>query len=210
MPRKPPAKNRDELLSVDSDANFAFIAGYTEGGCPYGIAREEQGEIEVVTAQAEVKQLRPVPLLELVQEMECHSDLMTVYFRISTGEFVTVTEEHLRIAEAEGSFENRAEWEQDAIRLAAELIDNEDDFIPLPSQYDIHEYSIMEEFCYTQEKPEIKIELLRAISGKGAFRRFREAICHYAIEKTWYKFKTEAYRIIARNWCEEHGLSWSD
>jgi hypothetical protein len=29
------------LFEFDSDENFAFIAGYTSGGLPYGITHEE-------------------------------------------------------------------------------------------------------------------------------------------------------------------------
>ena len=42
-------KNAQELNSLsgfDSDENFAFIAGYTSGGFPYGITHEEMDEID--------------------------------------------------------------------------------------------------------------------------------------------------------------------
>lgn len=42
-------KNEQELNSIsefDSDENFAFIAGYTSGGFPYGITHEEMEEID--------------------------------------------------------------------------------------------------------------------------------------------------------------------
>ena len=42
-------KNGQELNSLsgfDSDENFAFIAGYTSGGFPYGITHEEMDEID--------------------------------------------------------------------------------------------------------------------------------------------------------------------
>jgi hypothetical protein len=41
-------KGEQELKSLtdfDSDENFAFIAGYTSGGFPYGITHEEMDEI---------------------------------------------------------------------------------------------------------------------------------------------------------------------
>lgn len=44
--RKDKKEQELKLLSaVDSDENFAFIAGYTSGGCPYGITHEEMDEI---------------------------------------------------------------------------------------------------------------------------------------------------------------------
>ena len=33
-------------IDFEQDETFAFIAGYTEGGAPYGITWEECGEIE--------------------------------------------------------------------------------------------------------------------------------------------------------------------
>ena len=45
-------KKEQELNSLsgfDSDENFAFIAGYTSGGFPYGITHEEMEEIDLLT-----------------------------------------------------------------------------------------------------------------------------------------------------------------
>jgi hypothetical protein len=40
--------NRDtpEGYGIDRDENFAFIAGFTSGGAPYGVAWEERAEFE--------------------------------------------------------------------------------------------------------------------------------------------------------------------
>ena len=35
-----------EHVELDSDENFAFIAGYTSGGAPYGLTHEEMAELE--------------------------------------------------------------------------------------------------------------------------------------------------------------------
>ena len=36
----------DDCTGYSSDETFAFIAGYTEGGVPYGITWDEWGELE--------------------------------------------------------------------------------------------------------------------------------------------------------------------
>ena len=53
-------KKKKELKKLgydpeDQDENFAFIAGYTSGGFPYGITWEEQDEFE--RQEAEVKKI---------------------------------------------------------------------------------------------------------------------------------------------------------
>jgi len=36
----------EEQIEPFSDENFAFIAGYTSGGAPYGLTHEEMAELE--------------------------------------------------------------------------------------------------------------------------------------------------------------------
>ena len=81
-----------------------------------------------------------------------------------------------------------------------------EDYIPLPGQYDINEYRIMEEFIY--ELPEGKNQdvLERAIQGRGAFRRFKDKLYDLNLEQQWYSYKDSAYERIARQWCESHKI----
>ena len=39
-------KRQEPVCDLDQDENFAFIAGYTPGGFPYGITWAEQAEID--------------------------------------------------------------------------------------------------------------------------------------------------------------------
>jgi hypothetical protein len=52
--------------------------------------------------------------------------------------------------------------------------------------------------------------LLRSIEGKGAFRRFKDALHRHGIEMNWYAYKDEAYKEIARDWCEENCVCWRE
>jgi hypothetical protein len=80
--------------------------------------------------------------------------------------------------------------------------------LSLPSQFDIHEYEIMERFCLSLEDERLSDELLYQIRGSGAFRRFNEAIYRYGIEQDWFQFKEQAYGEIAIAWLEDHGIAY--
>jgi Uncharacterised protein family (UPF0158) len=216
MVNRSSGKKMGDAIAPDSDDQFAFIAGYTEGGFPYGVTWEEHEESEAwaatLAAQPLPTQLHPVSLDDISQEMQIGSDSMTIYFRRSTCEYFIVSDDHLHILESGEPFDDRPEWEQEAIQLVAEVMDqdNDDDFVPLPSQFDIHEYSIMERFCFTLEDQKIVQDLVRSLSGKGAFRRFKDALHRHCIAEHWYKFRDEAFREIAREWSEEHRIDWCD
>lgn len=83
-------------------------------------------------------------------------------------------------------------------------------FFGLPTKFDIHEYGIMEDFIWSLPEGRVQDSLEKAIRGKGAFRRFKDAVCRYDIEEQWYEFQEKTYREIAKDWCEENGLDYMD
>jgi Uncharacterised protein family (UPF0158) len=66
----------------------------------------------------------------------------------------------------------------------------------------------MDEFAQTRDSERMREELLDAIHGAGAFRMFRSTIRRLCLENSWYKFRKEALAEIARNWLDEHKLSY--
>ena len=92
------------------------------------------------------------------------------------------------------------------------MVDGEDnpelfeDYIPLPGQYDINEYRIMEEFIYELPAGNDQDVLARTIQGRGAFRRFKDKLYDLNLEKQWYQYREEAYEKIARQWSERHKI----
>ncbi|WP_425429451.1 hypothetical protein [Desulfoscipio geothermicus] len=47
-----------------------------------------------------------------------------------------------------------------------------------------------------------------SIKGSGAFRRFKDNIHRYQIAKNWYKYRDEAIKRIAIEWCEGNGIRY--
>lgn len=83
-------------------------------------------------------------------------------------------------------------------------------FRRFPTKYDIHEYHIMENFVYSLPAGAAKQELVTAICGRGAFRRFKQGVHYHRIEQQWYAFQAQAYREIAIHWCQEERLEYED
>lgn len=84
---------------------------------------------------------------------------------------------------------------------------DEHGFYRLPDQRDIDDYRTMESFISTLSSP-VADKLSRAISGRGAFRRFKDEIIRLGVEKEWYAFEEDTHKRIAIRWCEENGLEW--
>ena len=85
-----------------------------------------------------------------------------------------------------------------------------DDYIGLPSKFDIDDYSIMERFCLSIDDSEISDTLYGLIKGSGAFRRFKDALYEYNLSDDWYKFRNNALKEIAIEWCQENGIEFEE
>lgn len=98
------------------------------------------------------------------------------------------------------------------VMLLDGMVDGEDnpeffeDYIPLPGQYDINEYRLMEEVIYELPAGKNPDVLTGAIQGRGAFRRFKDKLYDLNLQKQWYQYRDEAYEKIARQWCERHKI----
>lgn len=67
-----------------------------------------------------------------------------------------------------------------------------EDYIPLPRQYDMNEYRMMEEFIYDLPAGRAQDALDVAIRGKGAFRRFKDRLYDFDLQEKWYKYRDDA------------------
>ena len=146
-------------------------------------------------------------LRDLVDGIDFQSDESTSYFNTRTGEVVTLSEEDMRYADDDYPLEDEPEWRSDVAELAKDVLES-GDYIDLPSQWDVHEYRIMEDFCLTQTSGDTQHQLLRAIKGRGAFRRFKDTAFDTGVIDEWYSYKDRRIEEIAIDWCKEHNIDY--
>ena len=80
----------------------------------------------------------------------------------------------------------------------------------MPDQFELHEYQIMEQFCFSVEDVDIRDELCGAIRGRGAYRRFKDRVQVYGMAEAWYRYRDAALREIAIAWCEAYGIRYTE
>ncbi|HUT46348.1 MAG TPA: UPF0158 family protein [Sedimentisphaerales bacterium] len=149
-----------------------------------------------------------VKLDDIIEGLESQSDESSSFLNKRTGEVVLINGYEMRAAEEGNPLEDFPDWEQDQVRIAREIIAETGQYIPLPSKFDIDEYSIMERFCVSLDNQEIGDILCDLISGSGAFRRFKDALYKYGIEDEWYKYRNKALKKIAIEWCKENNIEF--
>lgn len=144
-------------------------------------------------------------LIEAIKDnMEQYQRYNTIrFYQKQTGEIVEIEEALLGLAE---DGENTGEYEPARVANAERVLEHRDDYLRLPDD-DVSEYDQMERFIYELPMP-YQNDLERAIHGKGAFRRFKDAAARLGVLDDWYRYLETAYRREARGWCDANGIAW--
>lgn len=166
-----------------------------------------------------------VSLRDLVDELQTLSHESHAYVKKSTGKVISISDDDFETVRHMEEFDEIEEGDDNEIISSTDgysdleieffqdvknVLAMDDDYLKLPSKFDIDEYEIMERFCLSISDEKISDALLGKIRGSGAFRRFKDTIYRYGIEKDWFSFKNEAYKEIAIAWLESHGFAYTD
>jgi hypothetical protein len=148
-----------------------------------------------------------VKLNDIIEAMESQSDETNAYLNKKTGMVELIADEYINAAEENLPREDDPQWFREIVQVAKQILEM-DDFISLPSLFDINEYTIMEKFSLSIPDSKLSDELYYSIKGKGAFKKFKKSIRLHRIEADWYTFKHEALKEIAKDWCDKNSLTY--
>jgi hypothetical protein len=69
------------------------------------------------------------------------------------------------------------------------------------------QYRWMERFIATVDEGELRDKLVGAIDGKGAFRRFKDVLMSFPLDRErWFTFRSERLRACMETWLATHGI----
>ncbi len=146
----------------------------------------------------------PVKLQDVVDAMDAPVDGWMAYVNRRTGEIVLFSEDDVALHDDDDD-DVGPDWQAEVVAKAKE-VEASDDFVQLPDKFDIHEYAIMERFCSNVDDDTLRQELLDAIKGSGAFRRFKNMIRRRGIEQPWWTYRDAAIEKIATDFLEMENI----
>ncbi|MFW6201082.1 MAG: UPF0158 family protein [Gemmatimonadota bacterium] len=149
----------------------------------------------------------PVKLSRIVEALDYPDDWQCFLDR-STGKVVTITEDERPYLDGEGDdeFGDLPEWHREIVGEVRRALES-GDLVELPNRFDVHEWDVMRRFSSSRSDP-ARGELLDAIHGRGAFRLFRRTIERLGLREAWFEYRTDALRVIARDWLEENEIEF--
>lgn len=153
---------------------------------------------------------QPVKLSEILDGMEVQSEEMPTYLDKKTGQVISLSSEELTALEDGELPADELVCDDEMREYLSDLLDRQDDLLALPSQFDIHEHAIMQDFAASLTNGKQADALSRALQGRGAFRRFKDRIQELGVADQWYQFRAAAFKQLAIEWCEANELPYVD
>ena len=148
-----------------------------------------------------------VSLKDLVDALEEQSENVFAYLDRETGSVELISQELLSLAEEDPeSIDSLLYWEREEMKLAIQVTNNPQRYLRLPNRFEIHEWQIMRDFSYQVRSEYTRTALSDALSGKGAFRSFRNQIANLDLWDAWNHFKQDALMEIALDWSRVHNI----
>jgi hypothetical protein len=134
--------------------------------------------------------LRKVPIAweALEDAFENNAPEVHSYLNLDNGDVIRIVD-----GVAEPAMHTRISGDQDYL-----LVD------PVSSR---EQYRWMERYIATVEEPDLRQKLVGAIDGKGAFRRFKDVLMVFPVERErWFTFRSERLRSAMQTWLDAHSL----
>ncbi len=151
----------------------------------------------------------PVPLSEMLQGMKVQLQDAPCYLDVAMGRVEQISKHDLRAAYDYGRH-GAPDKLCPEVELARRVQTEKQNFLLLPTSYEIHEYGIMERFCRTIEDGWMSERLFAAITGPGAFRRFKNESRKLGIDGDWFEYRVAALKQIAIQWCIDNEVEYID
>jgi hypothetical protein len=148
-----------------------------------------------------------VSLTAILDEMEMLShEGMHAFFNRQTGQLYGGTADQIAKAE-ESDDEDLLDWEVEIIHRFRDILESSD-WLELPRRDAHADYRLLERFCIERCDGRLREELLSALSGRGAFRRFKDVIQQRGIHEAWCAFRRELLAEEATAWLQAHAISF--
>lgn len=149
-----------------------------------------------------------VSLKDLIEAVEGQPDTITSYLDRNTGKVHSICEEAFLIAAGALPWNLVPEWQQEEVERAR-IISGSESYLALPTAWDVHEWSIMRDFCATITDDRMRADCFSAIQGRGAFRCFKRELGHHGLWEAWDQFRRAAIRELVIEWCQRHGVAFA-
>lgn len=148
-----------------------------------------------------------VHLQDVTLAMDVPHGTWTTYLHRYTCELETISQGDLELPDwGDDDPEFRQYQRQEVARLRA--IVKSKDFLELPSQFEIGEFSIMKRYCSTLEDEPLREALREALRARNAFRRFKEVAREGGVLVAWLTFRERAVEQFAADWLDANGIAY--
>lgn len=145
-------------------------------------------------------------LRDVVLVIDVSAGTWTAYIH-RWGELVTITEEDLNPPELGPENADLVGYQREEAARARAVMESVE-YLPLPTRFEIREYSMMQRFCAGLEDPALTEAPLRALRGRRALRCFRREVRERGVMLACFVFRERALEQFTADWLDANGIAY--
>jgi hypothetical protein len=146
-----------------------------------------------------------VDLEEIIYAMDFMDEGAGAYYNKKSEIVLSISKREYLAAKTGVEVDTYPEWQQEAVRWAYDIVENEEDYIKLPDKSEFDDNTILKSFIKEIDenvRAEIEADLLR---GKD-IRYIRENYSGIFDGERWYEFKDNFFINLAKDWCKTNNI----
>ena len=146
-----------------------------------------------------------VDLEEIIYAMDFMDEGSGAYYHKKSEIVLSISKREYLAAKTGVDIDNYPEWQQDAVKWAYDIVENEKDYIKLPDKLEFNDNAILKVFI--KEIDENLREKIETDLSRGKEIRFiRENYSEIFEGEEWYEFKDNFFINLAKDWCKGNNI----
>lgn len=183
-----------------------------------GVAGDEDDDEDEDEDEKDEDPNAAVSVAAIVREADAVWEECTLFVNRRTGAVTIMRSEYMdgeleEDEELEGDEEDEENDEDDEedpkwlqeVKAEGRELESNPDWCALLDQYGLDEYGMMKRFA-RDAMPAASRDLFEALSGRGAFRRFRDVLHDRGLREEWEAFRTKRVTELVRFLLKEKGI----
>lgn len=148
-----------------------------------------------------------VTLEDIIYAMDFLDDGAGAYYHKDSEEVLSISQREYIGAKTGVDIETYPEWQQEAVKWAYDIVNNNDKYISLPQKNEFDDIAILKDYIEILDE-ETRESIEKYIQEGKDFKFIKDRNENMLNTEKWYDFKDNFYINLARKWCSSNNIEY--
>ncbi|SHI98577.1 hypothetical protein SAMN02745163_01173 [Clostridium cavendishii DSM 21758] len=148
-----------------------------------------------------------VILEDILYAMDFLDEKGGAYYNKKNGDVISLVYRELVAAKTKVPVDTFPEWQQGAVEIAYDIVENNDDYIELPEKDEFDDLAVLKSYVNTLEN-DLKAEINKELETNTDISKIRSKFDTVLGSNEWFDFKDNFFIELAKSWCIKNNIGF--